>query len=332
MRFSTSLLAASLSALALSFPVDRDRDVECDWHPVMPPTYKIPEPPTNPHKATYSSSIVSSYTVSIPASPPTNPHKATYSSSIVSSYTVSIPASPPTIVPSATLLASSMGNLPAVERLRTSSSTIMPSSTTTAPKSSSSTAARATSTSKSGALQWVGANESGAEFGGGKIPGTLGTDYIFPDTSAIQTLMNKGMNIFRIPFLMERLAPGTMTSALDTTYLSELKTVVSFITAAGAHAVLDPHNFGRYYGTVFTSTSDFKTFWTNLATEFKANDKVIFDCNNEFHDEPSNALVVALNQACIDGVRAAGATTQYIFVEGTVSAAIPLIAIFVTSR
>lgn len=26
-----------------------------------------------------------------------------------------------------------------------------------------------------------------------------------------------------------------------------------------------------------------------------------------------------LNQACIDGVRAAGATTQYIFVEGTVS-------------
>jgi endoglucanase len=144
--------------------------------------------------------------------------------------------------------------------------------------------------------------------------------------------MNKGMNIFRIPFLMERLAPGTMTSALDTTYLSELKTVVSFITAAGAHAVLDPHNFGRYYGTVFTSTSDFKTFWTNVAAEFKTNDKVIFDCNNEFHDEPSNALVVALNQACIDGVRAAGATTQYIFVEGTVSAAIPLIAIFVTSR
>jgi hypothetical protein len=28
--------------------------------------------------------------------------------------------------------------------------------------------------------------------------------------------------------------------------------------------------------------------------------------------------VVSLNQACIDGVRAAGATTQNIFVEGTV--------------
>lgn len=118
---------------------------------------------------------------------------------------------------------------------------------------------------------------------------------------------------------MERLAQGTITSALDAAYLSGLQTVVSFITAAGAHAVLDPHNYGRYDGNVITSTSDFQTFWTNVATEFKSNDKVIFDCNNEFHDMPSNELVVALNQACIDGVRAAGATTQYIFVEGTVS-------------
>jgi len=45
---------------------------------------------------------------------------------------------------------------------------------------------------------------------------------------------------------------------------------------------------------------------------------VIFDCNNEFHDEPSNQLVVDLNQACIDGVRGAGATSQFVFVEGTV--------------
>jgi endoglucanase len=160
----------------------------------------------------------------------------------------------------------------------------------------------------------------------------LGTDYIFPDTASIQTLMNQGMNIFRIPFLMERLAQGTITSALDAAYLSGLQTVVSFITAAGAHAVLDPHNYGRYDGNVITSTSDFQTFWTNVATEFKSNDKVIFDCNNEFHDMPSNELVVALNQACIDGVRAAGATTQYIFVEGTVSTTAYPMANFLTPR
>jgi endoglucanase len=143
--------------------------------------------------------------------------------------------------------------------------------------------------------------------------------------------MNKGMNIFRIPFLMERLAQGTMTSALNANYLSGLSTVVSYITDAGGYSVLDPHNYGRYHGAIITSTSDFKTFWTNVAAEFKSNDKVIFDCNNEFHDEPSNALVVSLNQACIDGVRAAGATSQYIFVEGTVSAIPSSSAHFLTS-
>jgi endoglucanase len=135
--------------------------------------------------------------------------------------------------------------------------------------------------------------------------------------------MNQGMNIFRIPILMERIAQGTMTATLDATYLADLTTVVSFITEAGGHAVIDSHNFGRYDNTIFTSTSDFQTYWTNVATEFKSNDNVIFDCNNEFHDEPSNSLVVALDQACIDGVRAAGATSQYIFVEGTVSKYLP---------
>lgn len=70
----------------------------------------------------------------------------------------------------------------------------------------------------------VGVSESGAEFGS-NIPGTLGTDYTWPDTSKIQTLRNDGMNVFRIPFLMERLAPNEMTGSLDATYLKDLKSV-----------------------------------------------------------------------------------------------------------
>jgi endoglucanase len=194
----------------------------------------------------------------------------------------------------------------------------MASSTISEPTSSFSATAPS-STSESSVLQWFGVNESGAEFGNTAIPGLLGKDYTWPNTTAIETLMQKGMNIFRIPILMERIAPGTMTAALNATYLSGLSTVVSFITGNGGHAVIDPHNFGRYAGSIIASTSDFKTFWTNLATEFKSDENVIFDCNNEFHDMPSNDLVALLNQACIDGARAAGATTQYIFVEGTVS-------------
>ncbi|KAE8420567.1 glycoside hydrolase superfamily, partial [Aspergillus pseudocaelatus] len=68
-------------------------------------------------------------------------------------------------------------------------------------------------------------------------------------------------------------------------------------------------------GSIISSTSDFKTFWKTVAGEFASNEKVIFDTNNEYHDM-EQSLVLSLNQAAIDGIRAAGATTQYIFVEG----------------
>ncbi|KAF3399472.1 putative endo-beta-1,4-glucanase B [Talaromyces pinophilus] len=168
---------------------------------------------------------------------------------------------------------------------------------------------------RASSFEWFGSNESGAEFGSGNIPGVEGTDYTFPNTTAIQILIDAGMNIFRVPFLMERMIPTEMTGSLNTAYFEGYSEVINYITGQGAHAVVDPHNFGRYYGTPISSTSDFQTFWSTLASQFKSNDKVIFDTNNEYHDM-DESVVVALNQAAIDGIRDAGATTQYIFVEG----------------
>ncbi|KAJ9492111.1 hypothetical protein VN97_g1166 [Penicillium thymicola] len=161
---------------------------------------------------------------------------------------------------------------------------------------------------------WLGVSESGAEFGS-NIPGTLDQDYTWPKTSQIQILRDAGMNIFRVPFLMERLVPTSITGTPDATYLAALKSTIKFITDSGAYAVLDPHNYGRYNGNIITSTSDFKAFWKTLATEFASDKKVIFDTNNEYHDL-DQTLVLDLNQAAIDAIRAAGATSQYIFVEG----------------
>ncbi|KAJ4415279.1 hypothetical protein N0V82_007441 [Gnomoniopsis sp. IMI 355080] len=191
------------------------------------------------------------------------------------------------------------------------------SSAATTSSAAPSSASSSSSSSSASGFKFFGASESGAEFGTGAIPGVYGTDFIFPDTSAIQTLMDMGMNSFRIPFLMERLAQSTMTATLDADYLANLTTVVKYITDAGSYAVLDPHNYARYDGSIISSTSDFKTFWTNVATEFADDAKVIFDCNNEPHDMTTDTQTAELMQACIDGVRAAGATTQYIFVEGT---------------
>ncbi|OJJ35604.1 hypothetical protein ASPWEDRAFT_68921 [Aspergillus wentii DTO 134E9] len=174
-------------------------------------------------------------------------------------------------------------------------------------------------TKRSSVFQWLGTNESGAEFGENNLPGqwlmNQGTDYIFPDPSTINTLIDKGMNIFRVQFRMERLAPSGMTGGFDEDYLRNLTTVVEAITEKGVYAIVDPHNYGRFNGAVITSTEDFQTFWKNVAGLFASNDHVIFDTNNEYHDM-DQTLVVNLNQAAINGIRAAGATTQYIFVEG----------------
>lgn len=79
--------------------------------------------------------------------------------------------------------------------------------------------------------------------------------------------------------------------------------------------MIDPHNFGRYYGNVISDTAGFQAWWNTVASRFATNSLVIFDTNNEYHDM-DNSLVAQLNQAAINGIRAAGATTQIIFVEG----------------
>lgn len=121
--------------------------------------------------------------------------------------------------------------------------------------------------------------------------------------------------MFRVAFAMERLVPNTLTNSLEAKYLANLTTTVNAITNAGAYAILDPHNFGRYYGNIITDTTAFQSFWNKVATQFKSNSKVVFDTNNEYHDM-DQTLVLNLNQAAINGIRAAGATSQYIFVEG----------------
>ncbi|KAJ4351141.1 uncharacterized protein N0V89_006480 [Didymosphaeria variabile] len=114
---------------------------------------------------------------------------------------------------------------------------------------------------------------------------------------------------------MERMVPSSLTGAFGADYLKNYTATIDFITNAGAYAVLDPHNYGRYKSNIINSTSDFQSFWKNFAGQFKGNTKAIFDTNNEYNTM-DQTLVLDLNQAAINGIRAAGATSQYIFVEG----------------
>ncbi|KAI8225235.1 putative endo-beta-1,4-glucanase B [Colletotrichum sp. SAR 10_99] len=170
-------------------------------------------------------------------------------------------------------------------------------------------------TKRAGKFTFTGVNESGGEFGQANLPGQLGKDYTWPKKTAIDTLRAAGLNTFRIGTMMERIIPDKLTGTINETYFSGLEDLVKDVTSKGSYAVIDPHNYGRYYGNIITSSADFGAWWKTVAARFKDNEKVIFDTNNEYHDM-DNTLVHDLNQAAITNIRAAGATTQNIWIEG----------------
>ncbi|KAF7308605.1 CBM1 domain-containing protein [Mycena chlorophos] len=166
-------------------------------------------------------------------------------------------------------------------------------------------------------FELFGVNESCAEFGTA-IPGTWGVDFTFAAPSSIDYFVGEGFNFFRMPFMMERMVSPTvgMTGPLSQEYLANYTEIVNYATGKGAYVAIDNHNYMLYNGQQILDTSEFETFWTNLASEFKDNDHVIFDIMNEPNEQDA-ATVFSLMQAGVNGVRAAGATSQLIFVEGT---------------
>lgn len=159
-----------------------------------------------------------------------------------------------------------------------------------------------------------GTNMSGAEFGSA-VPGTFGTDYIYPDPNYEQGyasqdyFVGKGMNTFRLAFRWERLQ-RQLEAAFDTDELARLDTTVADMTAKGAYVILDPHNFARYddqlVGSAAVSNSAFADLWSRLAQHYAGNARVIFGLMNEPHDMPTEQWRDAAN-AAIAAIRAAGA-------------------------
>lgn len=45
--------------------------------------------------------------------------------------------------------------------------------------------------------------------------------------------------------------------------------------------MIQPHNYGRFYGNIITDTKGFQTWWTNVAKPYANNKLVVFDINNE---------------------------------------------------
>ncbi|MFT7643535.1 MAG: endoglucanase, partial [Pirellulaceae bacterium] len=163
---------------------------------------------------------------------------------------------------------------------------------------------------------FAGVNLAGAEFGG-TLPGTHGTNYIYPNRDEIDYFLDQGMNTFRLPFRWERLQ-HSLFAEFDSAELVRLTNFVDYATSQGGSVVLDPHNYARYYGDIIGTPnvprSAFADFWSRLATEFRDNPRVIYGLVNEPYGLDATDWVLSVNEA-IAAIRDVGAE-QLILVPG----------------
>lgn len=160
--------------------------------------------------------------------------------------------------------------------------------------------------------RWTGVNLAGADFGYDVLPGEFGVQYTYPNPEEVDYFLSKGMNIFRLPFLWERLQHD-LFGPLHRAELQRIRFFVDHATSKGAHVILDVHNYARYHGRTVTANAGpggvpaaaLADFWVKLAGQFKGNDRVIIGLMNEPYDMPTEQWLGSANVA-IAAIRQAG--------------------------
>ncbi|KAJ0122127.1 cellulase [Diaporthe amygdali] len=150
----------------------------------------------------------------------------------------------------------------------------------------------------------------GSNGGGGDGPGQM----------QHWTSLSKPLNLFRLPVSWQFLANNQLTGNLDSNNLGKYDKLVQSCLSTGAHCMIDIHNFARWNGGIIgqggPTDDQFVALWTQLATKYADQDRMVFELMNEPHDLDIN-LWAATCQKVVTAIRGAGATSQMILLPGT---------------
>jgi endoglucanase len=149
-------------------------------------------------------------------------------------------------------------------------------------------------------VQYTGVNIAGGDFSADKLPGTYGTDYIYPDPDTIEYFAKKGMNIIRVPVLWERLQ-HQLGSELNNEEMRRLDSVIERATSEGMRVILDVHNYAAFHGSVVGTKSvpidALGDLWRRIGERYKDNGMVVFGLMNEPNNLPTETWLKAANIA-----------------------------------
>lgn len=147
-----------------------------------------------------------------------------------------------------------------------------------------------------------------------------------------------GLNMFRLPttwqFMINsnnlngtavtNISPGALATSngqLSQTNTAQYNQLVRACLATGSYCIIDIHNYARFEGQVIgqggPTNAQFANLWSQIATMYRNESKVIFGIMNEPHDIPNLSMWADSVQAAVTAIRMAGATTQMILLPGT---------------
>jgi endoglucanase len=176
-----------------------------------------------------------------------------------------------------------------------------------------------------GAASRLGVSLAGPEFGTQRAgfsnlsPGTVDRDYTYNKESTYTYFCKQGLKLLRIPVRWERLQPK-LGQELDEAQMKLLQTAIGWTRQHGGSAIIDVHNYGRYYlkrpsgvreciidevieGSVRVSREHFADLWGRLAKAFKDEAAVVaYGLMNEPHDMGASSWK-AISQGSVDAIR-----------------------------
>jgi endoglucanase len=165
-------------------------------------------------------------------------------------------------------------------------------------------------------MELVGVNLASGEFAPEKLPGTWGTDYIYPGRETAAPFVAAGLNVVRLPVLWERLQP-TPGGPLDFQELKRLDQSIADL-AAFKLIIVDLHNYGRYRGALLDEergAAMLADFWTRLGKHYGSSPAIAFGLMNEPHGIEARRWRRIMDTV-VGTIRAAGAR-NLLLVPGT---------------
>jgi endoglucanase len=141
----------------------------------------------------------------------------------------------------------------------------------------------------------------------------FGEDYYYPSTEEMDYYLEKGMRLFRIPFLAQRVLDlETEDAPQPTEDMDRLVALIEHAREAGAHVILDMHSYGRIppeeglIGRDEAATELFVSAWTVIMEQVKEHPNVIVGLMNEPNRQSAGEWLEGAN-AAIAAIRETGA-------------------------